>query len=323
MSLTRRTILALSLSSPLIVGVAGAAAPIRIGLLRFGAASWEIDVIRRNGFDAAHGIAIDPVELAASQAAQVALQAGRVDMIFSDFLWVANQRTAGADWTFAPFSTAVGALIAPDDSPVKSVADLKGARLGIAGSPLDKSWLILRAYGMRKLGVDFDQTAQKSFGAPPLLSQQLAAGQLDAVLTFWPFAAKAEAAGMRRIMGVEDMTRALGVAADPPFVGYVFSAGWADRNRDAVAGFLAAGRDAQALLAQSDAEWEKLKPLTGAADDAEFIALRNAYRAGIPAASAASGREAAAALYAILAEIGGAALVGAAPTLPPGTFWQA
>jgi NitT/TauT family transport system substrate-binding protein len=266
---------------------------------------------------------VDPVELAASQATQVALQAGRVDMILSDFLWVANQRANGADWTFAPFSSAIGALIAPPDSPVKSVADLKGARLGVAGSPLDKSWLILRAYGRRTLGLDLDQAANKSFGAPPLLSQQLAAGQLDAILTYWPFAAKAEAAGMRRVIGVAQMVRALGIPADVPFVGYVFSAAWAERNREAVDGFLAAGRDAQALLVKSDEEWLRLKPLTGAADDAELEQLKAAYRAGVPGQWGEAERNAAGLLYTILAEIGGAALVGPSPILPAGTFWQA
>ena len=41
-------------------------------------------------------IAIEPVELATAQAAQVALQAGQVDMIVVDWLWVARQRGAGA-----------------------------------------------------------------------------------------------------------------------------------------------------------------------------------------------------------------------------------
>ena len=72
----------------------------------------------------------DPVELAAAQAAQVALQAGQVDAIVVDWLWVARQRAAGADWTFVPFSEAVGALIAPDDSPIRDVPDLAGRALG-------------------------------------------------------------------------------------------------------------------------------------------------------------------------------------------------
>src|SRR6516162_9403102 len=135
-------------------GIAVAAGPlraaplpaIRVGVLRFGTVSWEIDVIRQHGLDTAAGIAVESVELAAAPAAQVALQAGQVDAIVVDWLWVARQRAAGADWTLVPFSDAVGALIVPQASPIRDVPDLAGRALGIAGSPLDKSWLILRAY---------------------------------------------------------------------------------------------------------------------------------------------------------------------------------
>jgi len=76
--------------------------PIRVGVLRFGTVSWEIDVIRHHGFDAAANIALEPMDLATAQAAQVALQSGQVDMIVVDWLWVARQRGAGADWTLVP-----------------------------------------------------------------------------------------------------------------------------------------------------------------------------------------------------------------------------
>jgi len=323
MTLSRRAVLLAALAAPLASRAANAATPtrIRVGALRFGTAAWELDVIGRNGFATAHQVAVETVELATAQAAQVALQAGHVDMILLDWLWVARQRAEGADWSFVPFSSAVGALVAPPSSPVKSVADLAGARLGIAGSPLDKSWLILQAYGRRKLGIDLDKVANKRFGAPPLLAEALKAGQLDAVLTFWPFAAKAEAAGMQRLLGVDDAVRALGIEAQVPFVGYVFSEAWAKSNKAGVEGFFATSRQAQERLEQSDDEWRLLKPLTGAADDAEFEQLKKAYRHGIIHHWGEAERAAAAKLYAILAEIGGTALVGSATTIPPGTFW--
>ena len=112
MRIARRTLLGASLSAIAAPVCAASMPTIRVGLLRFGTVSWEIDVIRHHGLDAAAHIAIEPVELAAAQAAQVALQSGKVDMIVVDWLWVARQRGAGADWTFVPFSNAVGALIA-------------------------------------------------------------------------------------------------------------------------------------------------------------------------------------------------------------------
>ncbi len=320
---SRRGLLLASLLAGLPLTPARAAPPIRVGALRFGTVAWELDVMRTQGFDAQAGITVTPVEFAASQATQVALQAGSVDMIFQDWLWVSRQRGSGADWTFAPGSSAVGAIVAPDASPVRSVTDLPGRRLGIAGSPLDKSWLILRAYASKRFGIDLDQGVEKAFGPPPLLAEQLKAGRLDAALTYWPFVARAEAAGMRRVLAIEDAVEGLGIPPGIPVVGWVFSQDWASKNRAAAQGFIAASQQARSLLATSDAEWQRIAPLTGAATPVELARLRDWYRRGVPSAWTRSEQDAAGRLYDILAGIGGPALVGAAPHISPGTFWQA
>lgn len=321
--LGRRAALAAALSSPLFMPrPARAASAVRVGVLRFGTVAWELDVVRAHGLDRAAGVAVEPVEFAASQATQVALQAGHVDAATQDWLWVARQRASGADYACAPSSAAVGAVVAPQASPVRGLADLDGRRLGIAGSPLDKSWLILRAHARKSLGLDLDARARKNFGPPPLLAEQLAAGRLDAALTYWPFVARAEAGGMRRVVGVEEAVRGLGIAETVPFVGYAFSEGWAARNRAALDGFLAASRRARAILAERDEEWQRIAPLTGAAGTAELHRLRDAYRAGVLPRWGGAERAATARLYDVLAEIGGPALVGPATRLPPGTFWE-
>ena len=110
----------------------------------------------------------------------------------------------------------------PAGSPVRDLSDLKGRSLGIAGGPLDKSWLLLRALARRSGGFDADREIDKAFAAPPLLNQQIQAGRLDAVLNFWHFAARLEAAGFRRVMGVDEMVSALGIDGKIPLIGYVF-----------------------------------------------------------------------------------------------------
>jgi NitT/TauT family transport system substrate-binding protein len=321
MRIARRALLGATLSAAAVSVRAAPMPPIRIGVLRFGTVSWELDVIRHHGLDAAAHIAIEPMELAAAQAAQVALQAGQVDMIVVDWLWVARQRGAGSDWTFVPFSNAVGALIAPANSPVRDVPDLAGRALGIAGSPLDKSWLILRAYATQRFGIDLDAAANKSFGPPPLLGEQMKAGRLDALLTYWPFAAKAEAAGARSILAVEDAVSALGIGGGVPYIGYTFAQRWAEQNPALIDGFVAASRQARTILATSDAEWQRIRPMTGAADDAELERLRDWYRRGIPRRWSEPERHAAAQLFDLLAKSGGPDLVGPIDAVPSGTFW--
>jgi NitT/TauT family transport system substrate-binding protein len=300
-------------------GIARADPTVRIAVLKFGTVSWVMDVIEHHELDETYGIDIDELELASNQATLVALQAGRVDCVVSDWLWVSRQRASGADWTFFPFSTAVGALVAARGAPVHGLADLRNRRLGVAGSPLDKSWVILQALAQER-HIDLAHDAQLSFGAPPLLNQELLAGRLDAVLTYWNFAAPLETRGLPAVLSVSDALRQLGFKTALPLVGFVVSERWAREHPRALAGFVSATREAESILATSDAEWNWLGPRTGARNAAELKALRDAFRAGIPAHWDKDERREAKALYALFARIGGQALVGSSPTLRPGTF---
>ncbi len=130
------------------VGLAGltvrpsraAAGTIRIAVLKTGTVNWELDVIRSNGLDAKHGFSLDVFEVANNEATRVALQAGDVDMITSDWLLVARERGEGSDLTFVPFSSSVGSVMAKADSGIKTLGDLKGKKFGVAGGPLDKNF---------------------------------------------------------------------------------------------------------------------------------------------------------------------------------------
>lgn len=267
------------------------------------------------------GFTLEPVEFAANQASLVALQAKRVDIVLQDWVFVSRQRAEGADWTCSPSSAALGAVIAPPGSPVRSVADLRGRRLGVAGTPLDKSWLLLRVYARRMLDLDLASTVHKTFGPPPLLAEQLAAGRLDAVLTYWPFAARGEAAGMRAVLDMAHVLAALGVPERLPMLGYVFSGSWAEQHSQELNAFLASAREARAILATSDAEWDRIAPLTGVANAVELDKLRSWYRRGISKPWNETALQAAEHLYDLLRSIGGPDLVGSGTHLAPGTFW--
>ncbi|KAA0579675.1 ABC transporter substrate-binding protein [Azospirillum sp. B21] len=322
---TRRATLlaagALAASAALRPGFAAERPVVRAGVLKFGTVSWELDTVRANRFDEQAGIDLRLVELAGNPATQVALQAGGVEVIVSDWLWVSRMRTKGEALSFIPYSTAVGALVVPAGSAIAGIADLRGKRIGVAGSPLDKSWLLLKALAGDRHGLALDSDAQPFFGAPPLLNSKVADGDLDAVLTYWPFAARLEARGMRVLVTVSEMLTALGQPADIPSIGYVFREEWARANPAALAGFQAATGKAKALLAQSDAAWERLAPLMQAEDDATFRTLRDRYREGIPRRWTAEEQAGAAQLYSLLARLGGRELVGDASTIAPGTFW--
>lgn len=299
---------------------------VKIGVLKFGTVSWLLDTIQANGLDKAEGIELDIVPLASTQATTVGLQSNSMEVIASDWLWVSRERTSGADFTFVPFTTALGAIMVPPDSPIKTLADLKGKRLGIAGGPLDKSWLLIVAYALRTANIDLRTETTQEFGAPPLLSERAKQGQIDAVLNFWPYAARLEAEGFTELIGLEEVTRELGAKGEVSMVGFVFSEAWANENPKAIQGFLNAAKKANELLATSNEQWDRLKPLMAENDpsftDATFEALRRRYREGIPERSSAADAADAKVLYQFLRELGGPKLVGSANELAPGTFWH-
>ena len=318
MRITRRALPAL-LAGAAASGAVAADAPIRVGTLRFGSVSWELDVMRRHGL--VQGFALAQVEFASGPASQVALQAGNVDVVLQDWLWVSRQRGSGADWTIAPVPAALGAVMRRPGSAIRSVADLRGRRLGIAGGPLDKSWVLLRAYAQRVAGFDLDAVVEKQFGPPPLIAEQIRAGRLDAELTYWPFAARGKAQGLEVALPMADVLAALGAKRDMPMLGYVFSEAWAGRNRAALRAFLDASDQARSILARSDEEWGQIASVAGAHDKAELAALRDWYRSGLPGTWDATAEEDASRLFALFASVGGSDLVGSATQLAPGTFW--
>lgn len=294
---------------------------VTVGVLKFGTVSWELDVIERHALDTAEGVDVEVVELATNGAAAVALQAGEVDVIVTDWLWVTRQRAEGADFAFVPYSTSVGSLVVPANSPVRGLADLRDKRVGIAGGPVDKSWLVMRAAARQQEGFDLQDAVDEVFGAPPLLNEQIELGEIDAVINNWNFVARLEAKGYRTLLGAAEAARMLGIQSDVPLLGYVFSESWAAEHHDDVLRFIRASREAKRILAESDDEWQRLRPLMKAEDDATFAALRDGFRAGIPERWGEAERDDARRLFEVMAELGGEELVGSSRELQPGTFW--
>ncbi|MCG7933817.1 MAG: ABC transporter substrate-binding protein [Candidatus Thiodiazotropha taylori] len=293
-----------------------------MAVLKFGTVNWELDVIKRHGLDQEQGFNLQAVEMAGKQATMVALQAGSVDIAVSDWIWVSRQRNEGKAFTFVPYSTALGALVVPQDSQVKQIKDLQGLRLGIAGGPLDKSWLLLQALAFQQSGIALDKALTPVFAAPPLLNQQLKQGRIDAVLNFWPYVARLEAIGMQQLIGVQDVSRGLGIHSQVPFVGYVFDDQWAEQHKDLIRGFIRATTKAKQIMLNSDQEWEQLRPLMKAPDEATFVALRDGFRAGIPRQWGDTEQNDAKQLFDILFRLGGKRLVGNTTQLAEGTFWS-
>ena len=305
----------------LVSAPAQAAEAVRIAAQKTGTLAWELAVVRAHGLDTQAGLEIVTTDLATPEAGKIALRGGSADVIVSDWLWVSRERALGGKLVFYPYSSALGAVMAAPAARIQALADLRGHSLAVAGGPLDKSWLLLQA-ALKQDGVELKQQANVAYGAPALLAAKTLRGEFDATLNYWNICADLEAKGLRRVGGIEDILPKLGARGASAMLGYAFDERWAAQHRDAVARFIAVTRSAKELLATSDDEWQRIAPLAGVADAVALKILRDRYRAGIPRRPIADEEADARVLYGVLAQLGGAELVGPAPELAPGTFYR-
>lgn len=313
-----RSLASMSFAVLLATSALGQTKTLKIAVLKFGTVNWELNTIAHHGFDTANGFSLQVQGMAGGAAAKVAFQGGTADVIVSDWLWVARQRAAGKDYVFIPYSKAVGGVLVGADSGVHTLGDLAGKKIGIAGGPLDKSWLILRAYAAQELGMDLMVDTEQVYAAPPLIFKSALSGDITAAINYWHFMAKMEAAGMRKIVDITDAASVLGLDPETPLLGYVVKG---DMDPDVMRGLYAASRAAKDLLAVDDIEWERLRPKMNSKSDAEFEALKDGFRAGIPAAKVID-EAAADRMLRLMVSLGGEKLLGQATTLPDGVFMR-
>lgn len=286
------------------------AGALRLATLKFGSLSWLLETIAAEKLAEKAGVRIEPVEVATNQAGPIALLSGDVDVIVSDWTWAMRQRSLGQALRFRPFSGTLGSLMVAKDSPIRTLADLQGKRIGVAGSAIDKTWILLRGYSRKVLGRDIAETATPVFAAAPLVAEELKNGRIDACLNFWTYAARLEGAGFRPLLSADDMLAKLGIEPVPPLVGFVWKEETAKAKSRELDALFKAVDEGSRLLATSDAAFERLRPLMRAASDAEFFALKAYYRSGIPKPWDAAQTAAAEKLFNLLVELGEKELLG-------------
>lgn len=293
---------------------------LRIGALKFGSFSWLLQAIRDNDLAKVNNLDMSILELAGTGAAKIGLLSGDVDVVVSDWPWAMRQRSEGVPLKFAPYSSSLGALMVPANSAIRSIADLKGKRLGVAGTAIDKSWILLRAYSRKVLGEDIADISTPIFGAPPLITEQIRQGRIDAALNFWTYSARLAGEGYAELITVDAILKGLEIDPVPALVGFVWSEKTTDQKQPALDAFLRTVDAGNEVLATSDAAWESLRPLMMAESEGEFEALREAYRNGIPQPWSEATTRSADKLLNLLLEYGEGTLVGSATTFDAKLF---
>lgn len=256
---------------------------IRAATLASGTVNWELQHIKNQKLDLKNGFVLQIIKVASLGAARLALTSNSADTIVSDWLWAAKREEKGDPLTFIPFSNQIGSVLTKDGSPITELKQLKGKRIGVAGGPLNKGWILLHAAALKE-GINLAKDATVQYGAPPLLSQSLKKQQIDVLVTFWHYGARLKAEGYRTLIELNEIMRDLGMKTQLPMLGYLFKRSYAENHNMSIARFDAAIRQAKTELSAKNEHWQKLRPLMRAENEHIFNALIKGYIAGIPGA---------------------------------------
>ncbi|HWE72738.1 MAG TPA: ABC transporter substrate-binding protein [Stellaceae bacterium] len=282
--LVRATLLALVLLTPLSVaaptveaGTEGDGGTVRLLYNEPGTNSFIPFTIKKFALDKKHGFALAPMPTATTQTAITALQTGAADA--GTFGWNDMGRMINGGISVigvAPFLRwGADFIVVPTDSPIKTLADLKGKKVG-AGTKSALNWIVMRAVGEKVYGLDIEKEATSYEGSPVLLRGLIENGQLDATHIFNSIEPSMVATGkFRPLTKISDLVHMFGLP-DTPFLLYAFDTKYVAAKPGNVRAFVAAYEEAVNILRTNDEVWLERGRQLGFTDEVSALFRKEA-----------------------------------------------
>jgi NitT/TauT family transport system substrate-binding protein len=246
-----------------------------------GSPRWIMYAIKKHGLDAKQNFRLE-VDFTGDtvkgglQSTEVALAEGAVDFIDTDWLSIARCRRHGMKVVgVCPYGRIMGGLVVPRDSSIQILEDLHGRRIGVVHRN-DKNWAVVRAVCLRRYGFDPQDTGtvEECFSKTALL-RSLEEGGVDAAVLYWHLIPGLTVTNRyRQVCDVLDLLPELGIGRSPTTF-FTFREEVVERSPDLVRAFVAAFREAVALMRGSDDIWKEIfKTLLHERDGALLRLLR-------------------------------------------------
>lgn len=232
-----------------------------------------LEMALRKGFFKAEGLTVRTSTLSGGAESVGRLRAGAIDISFGNyvsyFLAHANKavdvRFVADAFQSAPRTHAV---LVPKNSPVKSLKDLEGKKIGV-NTKRNISALLVKKAGKAE-GASFDDDENFTEIDMPNMEAALKSGGVDAVQAVEPFVSAIEKSGTGRV--VADLGRP--PTAGFPIAGYAATASFAERHPKTVAAFQRAMARAQKQAANRSTVVDALPDYTKiTADQADRLHL--------------------------------------------------
>jgi NitT/TauT family transport system substrate-binding protein len=185
------------------VGAASAQVKVRIGDLAQSLNEIGSRAMIDQGIDKKYNIAAEYRAYPTLDGLFTAIRGKDVDVGFGGWTAIAQFRGKGMPVTMIfPVGRGVTVdVIVPMNSPIKSIADLKGKKVGSFAGAAGTATVLFRVITSKVHGFDPGKTGDLQFAGPGLLPAFLDKGEIDAAVMFDPLAAKLEASGKYRSLG--------------------------------------------------------------------------------------------------------------------------
>ncbi|MFD1540737.1 ABC transporter substrate-binding protein [Nonomuraea guangzhouensis] len=214
-------------------------------------------IANAKGFFKEEGLTVQPVVITGGAAAIPQVKSGALDISQTNYVSTFLAVSKGEKLKLVADMYQAGPntfnIMVPKDSPIKTVADLKGKTVLVNNLRNVATLAVttqLKVAGLTETDVKF---AEKPF---PQMGDALKSGQADACWITEPFiTALQSAAGFRKL--ADTMT---GETEDLPMAGWMATDGWAQKNPKTLAAFQRAVAKAQDLASSNRKEIEAMLP---------------------------------------------------------------
>ena len=229
---------------------------------------FPLHILQTKGIADKYRLQIEETRAAGPQGLYTIMQTGDFQVAFGGWLTNALMRAQGHKVinVYSVYGYTNDVLVRVD-SPLKSIADLKGKRIGFFGGPNAHTTWLLRLEGVKFFGFDPMKESKPQYGAPPLLIGMLERGDLDAILILDPQVVQMLETGKFRSIGnTGDIWREK-TGQNPMLVAVTLNETWAKANPAVVKRFVAAFKEALEHLKTHPEVWPDLAKSMGIKTD--------------------------------------------------------
>jgi ABC-type nitrate/sulfonate/bicarbonate transport system substrate-binding protein len=236
-------------------------------------------VMEKFGLPKKYGIDVERKDFQNPQAVSVQLSQKSIDIGFIGWTFPILLQSKGYDViNIYSFALNNNVVIVKEDSPIKTLSDLRGKRVGLYGGPAGLSTVALKIICKKYYKLDLEQDAKVHYGTPIAQAGLFEKGDLDAILSLDPVATITISKGNCRIIAQIDKEWQRYRKHPPILVCMVSTRDFVNANTKPIENFIRAFRESIAILNQNDAIWTELAAAIGIKESKAANILMNSLR---------------------------------------------